>query len=163
MTTTINENPATFENMKSLLSSCKKYQPKSDHGINFHVLISNSSRLDFIDPDKDSRRVKIIIHNVCEQMGVSQSEILTRKTRLSQFVFSRMLIAYFIRKHTDLTLKGIAAAMWKGSGPHRHHTTIIHSCRICQDMVDSHQSRHDFYNVFMKLSSIFDEMSAGSE
>lgn len=162
MTTTSQKSIESLDIMDNLIRSSKTPE-QSNKSINIHILISNSRRSDFLDPDKDLRLAKIIIHNVCEQMGVSQSEILTRKTRLSQFVFSRMLIAYFIRKHTDLTLKGIAAAMWKGSGQHQHHTTIIHSCRICQYMVDTRQSRHDFYNVFIKLSRIFDEMNATSE
>lgn len=154
MTTTTTES---LEHMANLINKVTLPEGNDRPGMNLHILISNYNRNALPDPEKDSRRAKIIIRTVCEQMGISEREFVTRKTRQLIFIFTKMLITYFIRKHTDLTLRKIAEAIWHGSGPAPHHTTIIHSCKVCEDMIESKNEKHDFYRVYTLLSGLFME------
>lgn len=155
-----------LEHMANLINSAKLHERVGNGGINLHIIISNYKRADLSDPDKDLRRTNTIIRHVSEQMGISQFDLLTRKTRQSIFVFTKMLVSYFLRKHTDLTLRKIAETLWHGYGPAPHHSTIIHLCKVCQDMIDSQQTKHDFYRNYLILSDMFEvffDSGAGSK
>lgn len=163
---TTTTNPASIEYMANLINTVNIPDNIDNGGINLHIIISNYKRSDVSDPDKDLRRAKTIIRHVSEQMGISQFDLLTRKTRQSIFVFTKMLVSYFLRKHTDLTLRKIAETLWHGYGPAPHHSTIIHLCKVCQDMIDSQQTKHDFYRNYLILSDMFEvffDSGAGSK
>lgn len=162
-TITQSTDPVSLDRMAYLINTLNIHDVDDKGGMNLHIIISNFNRADLCDPDKDLRRARIIIRDVCEKMGVSKAELVTRKTRQSIFIFSKMLTTYFIRKHTDLTFSNIAEFIWHGPGPAPHHSTIIHLCKVCQDMIDSFQSKHDFYRKYTILSQAFVEIFDNQE
>lgn len=68
---------------------------------------------------------------VAEFFGVTK-EMLAGKTRKRQIVIARQLSMFLAKKLTDASLKAIGASFGG-----RDHSTVIHSCKAVQDLLDT--------------------------
>lgn len=62
-------------------------------------------------------------------------EILQSKSRKRHIVTARQLAMFFVKKHTNHSLKNIGKAFGG-----RDHSTVIYSCRTVNDLIDSDKS-----------------------
>lgn len=70
---------------------------------------------------------------------VTQAHILGR-SRLRTHLIARQVVMYFLRTHYCQTVKDIGRLM------NRDHTTVVHSCQVVRDMLDtSHLNYSDLY------------------
>ena len=71
--------------------------------------------------------VNVIIETVSKESGIPIIDIL-EMSRKREIVTARHLAMYFIKEHTDYSLKKIGSFF-----SNRDHSTIIHACRLVDD------------------------------
>lgn len=62
-------------------------------------------------------------------------EMVRRKTRVREIVFGRQLCYYFMRKHSNLTLRNIGAIFNR----QQDHSTVLHSVGLIIDLYDTNK------------------------
>lgn len=119
-----------------------KPMPMLSIQINSKMLKQKEKVSDF---SKNPPEVKVIIEAVSKDSGISIFDIL-RKTRKREIVTARHLCIYFIKEHTDYSLKSIGRFF---SG--RDHSTVIHALGSINDQLDTDRK---FKSNFNRLSTI---------
>ena len=76
--------------------------------------------------------IATIIHIVCDVMQTDWQTINTR-SRKKELVMPRHAVAYFLKWYSKLSLEKIGYLFEGG----RHHSSIIHSCQVWQDMIET--------------------------
>lgn len=71
-----------------------------------------------------------IITTVCDYFVLSV-DVVKSKSRAKEHVYARHVIFYFLRKHTNMTLKSSGALF------NRDHTTVIHGLDNLRDIMDT--------------------------
>lgn len=89
--------------------------------------------------------VNVIIETVSKESGIPIIDIL-EMSRKREIVTARHLAMYFIKEHTDYSLKKIGSFF-----SNRDHSTIIHANQSVEDLIDTDKK---FKLYFTKLSSI---------
>lgn len=77
-------------------------------------------------------KVAIIINIVCDVMQTDWQTINTR-SRKKELVMPRHAVAYFLKWYSKLSLEKIGDIFEGG----RDHSSIIHSCQVWQDMIET--------------------------
>ncbi|MDO4170874.1 MAG: chromosomal replication initiator protein DnaA [Lachnospiraceae bacterium] len=87
---------------------------------------------------------ELIIDIVCEHFNVSLSDITSRK-KSQEIAYPRQIAMYLCKKHTDKSLKAIAAALGK-----RDHSTIIHGIQKIENDLETNISLQNTIEVLTK-------------
>lgn len=85
----------------------------------------------------EEKKVEDIFNVVLYYYGETRDDIL-RKCRKERLVHVRQVISFLIRRHTSVTLKGVADILG-----YKDHTTIVNSCRQIENAIDSNPRIRD--------------------
>lgn len=88
--------------------------------------------------------VNVIIETVSKESGIPIIDIL-EMSRKREIVTARHLAMYFIKEHTDYSLKKIGSFF-----SNRDHSTIIHANQSVEDLIDTDKK---FKLYFTRLSA----------
>ncbi len=88
---------------------------------------------DLIVPDGEREVTpELIVDIVCEHFDITLADIQSKK-KSQEIAYPRQIAMYLCKKHTDKSLKGIAAILGK-----RDHSTVIHGCsKIEADLINN--------------------------
>lgn len=128
----------------------------SHQQMNLHILLSK------VEPAQISMdaqtAIEKIIHKTCQVTGVNMTTLMNCRTRKRSVCFARNLIVFFSRRYTKTSLKTLARYMWRGSGKPLDHSTVIHCHKACQQDIEAHCNKHNFYNNYLILAQTFEEL-----
>tara|TARA_R110000803_G_scaffold71579_1_gene134873 strand:- start:315 stop:782 length:468 start_codon:yes stop_codon:yes gene_type:complete len=89
------------------------------------------------DTIKEKQKAIKIAKAVSEHYDMSLLQVF-HKTRKRQITIKRQLVFYLCRKHTILSFGGISAVFENYmQGKVYDHATVIHSCRVIQNIMDT--------------------------
>lgn len=80
---------------------------------------------------KDSGSLELIFGIVCDHYNVNPERVKLR-CREHELVWVRQLYCYMAKKFTSKSLKAIGSLIGN-----RDHTTVIHSKKVAQDLIDT--------------------------
>jgi chromosomal replication initiator protein len=89
---------------------------------------------------------KKIINTVSHITKISISD-MTSSCRKKELLFARYYAIYYLRKHTDMTLKELGLVMGN-----RDHATIINSLKIVNNLMETKQIDEVFYEIGRQLT-----------
>lgn len=93
-------------------------------------------------PEQGNATIPEIEKVVKEQFGLSLEELATQKRDMA-YCYPRQVAMYLLVKYTRNTLKHVGQMLGG-----RDHTTVIHSCKAIQNMMDTEAS------VFFEIKSM---------
>jgi chromosomal replication initiator protein len=103
---------------------------------------------DLVQEQQAPLAVEDIQHIVCEHLGVSEDRVRA-KTRTREVVRARQIAMYFVKKHTDHSLKDIGLHFGG-----RDHSTVIHANdRVATRMEEDEQFRETVDTIGRKLEN----------
>jgi chromosomal replication initiator protein len=88
---------------------------------------------------------------VCRHYDVSE-DILYTRSRIRTNILPRQVAIYLLRHNTTMSLEDIGR-VFKKSGHGFHHTTIIHTCRHIQNLMDTDPEIHHDVKTIQELIS----------
>lgn len=96
-----------------------------------------------------SIRQQYIIEAVCDHFDLEFTETIKRN-RQAKYVLCRTMIVYFLRKHTNLTVKEIGKVFG------HDHTTVLHSLQKVRGFMDIKDDSYidDISKIESKLSML---------
>ena len=100
---------------------------------------------DLITPQGEREiTLDLIVDIVCEHFNISLADIKSRK-KSQEIAYPRQIAMYLCKKHTDKSLKAIAAVLGK-----RDHSTIIHGYQKIENDLQNNTGLQNTIDVLTK-------------
>ena len=94
--------------------------------------------------DQQKRKLEFIFKRVCKLTDVSADE-LRSKWRKREVVQARQIFCYLSTKYTECIYVDIGGMI------NRDHSTVMHSCKICQEVNDRPNSYPELFNKMYQI------------
>lgn len=107
--------------------------------------VAEEALKDMIDPSKTNEITpNSIIQVVCEQFGVREEDIISKK-RDAEIVVPRHIIMYLLRKYTEIPLGNIAVLLNRND-----HSTVLHACKKMEEDLKTNKELQNKVEIIEK-------------